>query len=323
MAGREESGRFPPPKYPQYFPSWTPDHKYPPLEPFDHYDHAKDADPTFPILKRSACIKNLTPTTGSAVTGLQLSSLTSKAKDEIALLVAKRKVVVFRSQDLKDLPIAAIVDFCKYFGPLLIFPLGPYLPDHPEIHIAHNGGGDNRFRDLYASRTTSLAWHIDNSANPQPSGLVFLYMLECPDAGGDTIFVNMAEAYNKLSNRENSRCHWREMLVCQPSVYVFSPIQPSFPTLMLTTHPSTSDTKRIIGLKKEESDALLKFLFDHLTNSQDCQVRVQWTDDTVVIFDNRATAHTAIFDFVDDQRRHLARLSPAAGKPFETPFRET
>ena len=194
-------------KYPQYFPSWTPDHKYPQLEPFDHYDHAKDADPTLHNLKSSACIKKLTPATGSAITGIQLSSLTPQAKDEIALLVAKRKVVVFRSQDFKDLPTASVVDFCKYFGPLLIFPLGPYLPDHPEIHIAHNGGGDNRFRDLYASRTTSVAWHIDNSANPQPSGLVFLYMLECPDAGGDTIFVNTAEAYNKLSQPVAERLH--------------------------------------------------------------------------------------------------------------------
>ena len=45
------------------------------------------------------------------------------------------------------------------------------------------------------------------------------------------------------------------------------------------------DTTHIIGFKKEESDALLKFLFEHLTYSQDCQVRPQWTEDTVVIFD--------------------------------------
>ena len=32
-------------------------------------------------------------------------------------------------------------------------------------------------------------------------------MLECPDAGGDTIFVNMAEAYNKLSQPVAERLH--------------------------------------------------------------------------------------------------------------------
>ena len=45
------------------------------------------------------------------------------------------------------------------------------------------------------------------------------------------------------------------------------------------------DTSHIVGYKKEESDALLRFLYDHITYSQDCQVRVQWTDDTVVVFD--------------------------------------
>ena len=144
------------------------------------------------------------------ITGIQLSSLTPQAKDEIALLVAQRKVVALRSQDFKDLSVSSIVDFCKYFGPLVIFPLGPYLPDCPEIHIAHNGGGDTRLRDIQAPRTTSMSWHTDSSANPQPPGLVFLYMLECPDVGGDTVFTNTAEAYKKLSRPFAERLHGLE-----------------------------------------------------------------------------------------------------------------
>lgn len=195
-------------QYSQYFPSWTPNQKYPMLDSFEHHEHAKDADPTFPNLKpTSAHIKHLTPSTGSVITGIQLSSLTRQAKDEIALLVAQRKVVAFRSQDFKDLPISSIVDFCKYFGPLAIFPLGPYLPNYPEIHIAHNGADDTRLRDSYAQRTTSMSWHTDSSANSQPPGLVFLYMLECPDVGGDTVFINTAEAYKKLSQPLAERLH--------------------------------------------------------------------------------------------------------------------
>ncbi len=57
------------------------------------------------------------------------------------------------------------------------------------------------------------------------------------------------------------------------------------PSLMLNSDLLASDTTHIIDFKKEESDALLKFLFEHLTYSQDCQVRPQWTEDTVVIFD--------------------------------------
>ena len=127
-------------QYPHYSPAWTPDHEYPPLEAFEHHDHAKDADPTFPSLNSSSAhISHMTPSTGSEISGIQLSSFTPQAKDELALLVAQRKVVAFRSQDFKDLlPIPSVLDFCRYFGPLTIFPSGPYLPHSPEIHIAHS-----------------------------------------------------------------------------------------------------------------------------------------------------------------------------------------
>ena len=194
-------------QYPQYFPSWTPNHEYPLLEPFEHHEHAKDADPTLPTISSNGHIKHLTPGTGSLITGIQLSGLTRQAKDEVALFVAQRKVVAFRSQDFKNLPIASIVDFCKYFGPLVIFPLGPYLPDRPEIHIAHNSVDDTRLRDSYSSRTTSMSWHADSTASPQPPGLVFLYMLECPDVGGDTVFTDTALAYRKLSSPFAQRLH--------------------------------------------------------------------------------------------------------------------
>jgi hypothetical protein len=35
---------------------------------------------------------------------------------------------------------------------------------------------------------------------------------------------------------------------------------------------------------------------------------------------NRVTAHSAIFDWKSQERRHLARITPQAERPFETPF---
>lgn len=69
--------------------------RYPPLEPFEHYDHGKDADPTFPDLlpKDQAQVFEITPYIGSEVHGVQLSQLSDKAKDQLALFVAQRKVV--------------------------------------------------------------------------------------------------------------------------------------------------------------------------------------------------------------------------------------
>jgi sulfonate dioxygenase len=66
-----------------------------PWTPFEHYDHGKDADPAFPDLlpKSQAEVVELTPAIGSEVRGVQLSQLTDKGKDQLALLAAQRKVV--------------------------------------------------------------------------------------------------------------------------------------------------------------------------------------------------------------------------------------
>lgn len=44
-------------------------------------------------------------------------------------------------------------------------------------------------------------------------------------------------------------------------------------------------TRYIIGYKQEESDVLLKFLYDHIALGQDFQVRVKWTPGDVVVWD--------------------------------------
>ena len=44
-------------------------------------------------------------------------------------------------------------------------------------------------------------------------------------------------------------------------------------------------TRKIVGFKKEESDWLLKFLFDHINMGQDFQCRMKWKPGTVVVWD--------------------------------------
>ena len=55
-----------------------------------------------------------------------------------------------------------------------------------------------------------MGWHSDLSGDVQPPGLVFLYMLECPEVGGDTSFADMALAYGKLSPAFQERLHGLE-----------------------------------------------------------------------------------------------------------------
>lgn len=46
----------------------------------------------------NATFSEITPITGTEIKGIQLSSLDEKAKDELSVLVARRRVVVFRDQ---------------------------------------------------------------------------------------------------------------------------------------------------------------------------------------------------------------------------------
>lgn len=51
-------------------------------------------------------------------------------------------------------------------------------------------------------------------------------------------------------------------------------------------------TRYIVGYKREESDYLLKFLYDHIALSQDLQARIRWKAGTVVVWDVSALTHS-------------------------------
>ena len=100
---------------------------------------------------------------------------------------------------------------------------------------------------------------------------------------------------------------------------------------LVRTHPATGEkalfvnpqfSRRIVGFKKEESDYLLNFLYDHIAKGQDFQVRVKWAPRTVVVWDNRVTAHSALLDWDDGARSHVARITPQAEAPYETEFEQ-
>lgn len=77
----------------------------------------------------------------------------------------------------------------------------------PEIHLVHRGAGDKSSDAYFANRTSSVAWHSDVSYELQPPGTTFLYILDKPETGGDTLFVDAVEAYNRLSPLFQERLH--------------------------------------------------------------------------------------------------------------------
>jgi len=330
------SSKHPPAAYPNYLPYWD-DVTYPPLEPFEAIEHGKDADPSFPNLLATAEVKDVTANIGAEVHGVQLSSLNKAGQDELALFVAQKKVVAFRDQDFADRPIQEVLDFAEYYGPSHIHQASGAPKGFPRVHLVHRSADDTTARDFFQERTNSITWHTDVSFEMQPPGTTFLYLLDGPTAGGDTLFGNMAEAYRRLSPEFQKRLHGLKAVHsgveqaaaarARNSVVRREPVSSVHP--IVRTHPATGEkalyvnpgfTRRIVGFKKEESDYLLKFLYDHIAMCADLQARMKWEKGTVIVWDNRVTAHTAILDWQDGQRRHLARLTPQAERPYETPF---
>lgn len=169
----------------------------------------------------------------------------------------------------------------------------------------------------------------------QPPGTTFLYALDVPKAGGDTLFVNQVKAYERLSPAFRERLAGLKAVhsgfeqaasaKAKGSIYRREPVSSIHP--LVRTHPATGEkalyvnqqfTRYIIGYKQEESDYLLKFLYDHIALSQDLQCRVKWAPGTVVVWDNRVTAHSALIDWENGSRRHIARITPQAERPYET-----
>ena len=116
-------------------------------------------------------------------------------------------MLVFRNQDFADLPIAQALDYGAYFGRHHIHPTSGSPEGYPEIHLVHRGANDESGRELLAQRTSSVAWHSDVSYERQPPGTTFLYIFDKPSTGGDTLFVDQVEAYNRLSPAFRERLH--------------------------------------------------------------------------------------------------------------------
>jgi len=327
-------------KYTEYLPVYDEVTKFLPLKPFEFNDRGlvanKDKPNLFSKDNPNLKVTKLTPLIGTEIRGLQLSQLNDLQKDELALLIAERGVVVFREQDFKDIGIEKQKEFGRYFGPLHIHPVGAHVKDHLELHNIYLGP-DNEYRSKRRSnRLTSTGYHSDVSYERQPPGITILTLLSVPPTGGDTAWVSQTAAYQRLSSpiralleglrAEHSGFPQAEQARRDGKFVRREPVATLHP--IVRVHPATGQkalfvnpgfTKRIEGLKDEESDALLRLLFDHITKGQDFQVRVKWEEGTVVLWDNRVTAHTAISDYdvhnPQEGLRHGFRITTLAERP--------
>ncbi|MDP6375352.1 MAG: TauD/TfdA family dioxygenase [Pseudomonadales bacterium] len=260
---------------------------------------------------RTLDVDNLTPNLGGeVVSSIDLAHLTRDQIDELRLAFRDRLVLVFRAQRLTRDQHKA---FGRLFGDLHPHPaktnLG--LPGDPEIF------------DIRITSKTRVAngeaWHSDLSCEPLPPIASALYITQTPPSGGgDTLFANMHEAFETLSapirewlggltafhdGRKDLKAYGFELRPEQTYPSASHPVvvrhQDTGRRLLFVNEPFTV---RINELTAHESEVVLAMLYRHIETSTRIQCRVRWQPNTVVVWDNYAVQHHAVWDYYPESR---------------------
>lgn len=255
-------------------------------------------------------VNPMTPTFGAEIAGIDLSArLSEDILRDLESELLKWKVLFFRNQKI------GIEDqkrLGSWFGKLEVHPTARHNPEVVRIEE-----DDKR-------RANNNLWHSDMSFKVEPPLGSILKAEEIPDVGGDTLFADMEQAYQGLSNEIKERIDCAHALHCWPSAWIDLAMRsagisdrdeflrqcpdPEHP--VVRSHPKTGNkslyvnpafTRRIVGMSKTESDELLTKLYQQAAIPE-YQCRFRWQTNSVAFWDNRCTQHYAVADFFPNRR---------------------
>ncbi|KAF5391091.1 hypothetical protein D9757_003159 [Collybiopsis confluens] len=268
---------------------------------------------------------------------------------DLATLVSHRGVVFFSAQDLT---VQEQLELGKRLGKLSGNPESSGLHRHPiseetpelgaDVSVISSMGGIAKAG--YREKTrASDGWHTDISFETVPSDYSLLKMHTLPSTGGDTLWASGYEAYDKLSPAFQK---FLEGLTAVHSGEIFREYAKKFDLKIndprgspdnsgvdltaihpvIRTNPVTGFksvfvnrgfTKRIVELAPDESNNLLDYLFRHIAENHDFQVRYKWKSNDLAIWDNRSAFHTATHDYTAFRQGN--RVVSIGEKPFFDP----
>lgn len=266
--------------------------------------------------------ERLTGVLGAEISGVDFTKPIGPGLEKaIREALLEHKVLFFRDQDLTPQQHKAIGE-C--FGELHVHPVLPSRKDegHPEIVILESSAKVPFVADQ---------WHSDVTFERKPPLGSILRGVVIPESGGDTLWVSTTAAYDALSD---SMQRMLSGLVAEHDGGLFAAIADSSQRAelakdqtarhpLIRTHPETARkgiyvnptfTKKIVDMKKAESDALLAFLWNHVT-SLEFQCRFRWRTNSIAIWDNRCTQHRVATDNVAARRR-VERVTIKGDEPF-------
>jgi len=269
-------------------------------------------------------VRPLSPALGAEITGVDLRNPIDDALRR-AILDAwhQHLVVLLRNQTLDE---DAQVRFAETFGPLAKVSSGrKYSEKHSSIMLISNIRQDGK--PIGALPDGEMHFHSDQCHQETPAKATMLYAIEIPSAGGNTLFANTCLAYETLPAETRQLLAGRRALNAYQTDTTlrsasYEGAGSSYWHPVVRTHPVTGRkalyvnrlmTRRIEGLPAEQSDAVLKQLFDHQEQRGFVYEHV-WRPGDILIWDNRCTLH-ARTDFSAGERRLLRRVTILGEKP--------
>ena len=269
---------------------------------------------------------------GAEIRGLDLSrDIDDATFAQIEQAWHDHLILLFRDQHLSE---DDQVRFARHFGALQSRPRPASMRAesgevrHPEIMLVSNIRKDGKL--IGSLPDGEMQFHSDMCYIEKPAKGTFLYAIEIPSEGGDTLFLNTYKAYESLPADIKAKIDGSKAL----NVFLYGSTsregnKPDFSVHPNYVHPvvrTQPDTKRkalfinrlmtwsIEGMDEAESTALLNRLFDHMEQPQFIYGH-KWRIGDLLLWDNRCTLH-ARTDFSDQERRLLRRVVIQGDRPF-------
>jgi taurine dioxygenase len=278
----------------------------------------------------------LSPACGAEISGVDLSKpLSEHEVRAIKEAWGKHLVLVFRGQKVSQ---DDQLRFASYFGDLGTRKKAPEAlrtrtegvqQDNEKVLLVSNIKVDGK--PIGAFGEGEFWFHIDSGYTPRPYKYTFLYALELPSCGGNTMFSNMYKAYeavplalkDKLKGKTALHIHEYNRAKQANSSGDISGI-PHHAHPIFITHPDTGRktlfvdrlmTTRIESVSQEESDDILNQLYE-IGERREFIFEHVWQLGDFLMWDNRCTIH-ARTDFPKEERRLLRRCTVEGEPLFE------
>lgn len=270
---------------------------------------------------------------GAEVFAIDLSEpLEQKTFDQVVDVFHKHSVLVFRDQKLTS---AQQIAFSSRFGRLDVNVRSQFnKPGFPPVLVVSNILDNGK---PVGVQDAGRYWHTDLCYRKAPSRATFLHALEVPSfedmSLGDTMFTSTALAYDKLSDAMKKRLQDLTAVFSYDYTYhkkaqefnvrrslkggenewipddvVHPVVRPHPYTGRKCLYVNEGYTTRINELPEDESERLLRFLFNHVTRPEFIY-RHRWRRGDLLMWDNASTQHKVIVDYALPARRMMERTT--------------